>query len=843
MSNMADCIARAVDFGAVDRARGVAATNVYQQLYDRYRTTMPDAAAAAAATKDLKEATKAAKTRRYHAVLNQLQAMRRIQGLIEASPDPALAIRNLLEFSEGSGFTGESVETLTRAFNASIRADIKEVLDDVGLNVVGQSRDKARLGNVIRELHGDDTGDGRAKHLAAAIRKAQQRMRRLFNAHGGDIGDLADYGMPHAHDAGRIMRAGFDGWARAIEGRLAWHRIPDLTTGKPFAAAPGTVPPRAVTERFLRDVYDGIVTRGWDDRDPSMSVGGRAIYNQRADHRVLHFATGQDWIEYNKTFGSSDPFSAMIGGLNGLARDVALMRVLGPNPRTGLNFAIQVAQKRAAAGVLAARTPQETKAAAKLAERVVRTGKLAGAMLSHLNGSANIPDHAGWAAFFSGTRAVLTSAQLGSAVLSSTSDLATMQMAAQAVGMSGSHVIARSVQLMASQATRETAARMGYVANTLADAGGGASRYFGETFATGLPDRLASFTLRATGLTFLTDMRRMAFQMEFSGFMADNADRAFGQIDAPLRRIFQERGISPADWDLLRDPSVRFKADTGADFISPMYWLEAQTTMPRVEAEGLAMRLQMAIEEQLEYAMPTAKVEGRARLQGEAPPGSFLGELARSAMSYKSFALSLTMGQYRRYMAIPTPIGKAKYAASMSALLIVTGAMAVQLKELAKGNDPRPMTDGKFLMAALFQGGGLGIFGDFFWAETSRVGGGIAETIAGPVVGLGSDLIKPVASNITRAISGEDTLVGRDVAGLVRRYTPFASSGWPVRVAYSRLVADELQAFLDPEAEVLMRRRLRQQAKDYGTQPFVPSRGSGDSFRAPDLSNAFRSTP
>jgi hypothetical protein len=273
-----------------------------------------------------------------------------------------------------------------------------------------------------------------------------------------------------------------------------------------------------------------------------------------------------------------------------------------------------------------------------------------------------------------------------------------------------------------------------------------------------------------------------------------------------------------------------------------LWWLEHQTAVPRVEAEGLALRLQMAIQEQLEFAIPTANLEGRAMLQGQTAPGSFGGELLRSSASYKSFAMSLMLGQFRRYAALPTPWDKAKYATKMSVMMLSMGALAVQLKELAKGNDPRPMNEGKFVMAALFQGGGLGIFGDFFASETNRVGGGIGATLAGPVAGAIGDALGPVASNVTRAVNGQETLIGRDVANTVQRYTPFFSSAWYARTAYSRLVVDELASFLDPEADMIQRRRIKRLASAYGTQPFIPPRGSGDSLRAPDLSNAWRSS-
>lgn len=836
MTSMADCLQRAIDFGEIDRQRGIQMIREFDQLVTRYQSIMPTAQAKARAAADLKEANKAKTARRRHVVLNQLQAMSRIRNLVLTAKDPAAAIKSLIEYNPHAGMQGESVRYLTEAYVTGINGALRDVLQETGQNVFSKSRNVKLLENLIRELHNEATGDVAAKTLAKTVRDQQQRMRRAFNSYGGDIGDLADFGVTHSHDAGQLRLKGFDAWAERIHGLLAWDRIPDLSTGKPFAAA-GQVPPFSQVQTFLKDVYDGIITRGWDDRDPSLVLGGRALANQRAEHRVLHFKSGSAWLDYNREFGTSDPFSAMIGGLHGLARDVAALRVLGPNPRAGLNYAAQVAQK------LAADRGNPTRKnwlgqTVTMAEDVTMAGKTALAMLAHQDGTANIPHHVGWARFFGGVRSTLTSIQLGSAVVSSVTDAATISAAASTIGMSGRNVMSRSVQLMASQATRETAARMGYVAETLADSGATMARYFGQTFGTGLPERMSAFTLRATGLSFVTDMRKIAFQMEFAGHLADLADKPFAQIDANTRTMLARRGITAADWDMIRDPATRFRAPNGADFMTPYHWLETQTRLPRVEAEGLAMRWQMAIQEQVEMAIPTASLEGKALLQGTAPPGTFLGELARSSTSYKSFSLSLMLNQYRRFAEADSwGMNRWTYAAKLSGMLLVLGGLAIQLKELVKGNDPRPMDNGKFWMAALFQGGGLGIFGDFFNAETSRAGGGLAETLGGPVVGLAGEMIKPVASNLTRAINGESTMLGRDVAGLVRNNTPFATSAWYARTAYSRLVADNIQAFLDPEAELIFRRKVKKMAKDYGTQPFIPIRGTGQDFRLPDLTN------
>lgn len=825
MTNMADCIQRAIDARELHPVQGRAARSEFEQLRARYETTMPPAQAAASAAADLKEATRKAARSRQHKVLNELQAMRRLKQIIETADDPGRVLRDLIEGHTRDGFRGESVRGLTEAYVDSINAGLFEVLQKHGLNVAGSVRDRAGFLDVIRELHGQATGSTVAKQLAEAVRSQQRRMRQLFNAHGGDVGELADYGVAHAHSADMLMKHGFDKWAEDIAPLLDWHRITDLTTGKPFTSAAGGRPNQAAARRFLKDVYDGIVTSGWDDRAPSQMAGGTALYNRRADHRVLHFSDGDAWLTYNGKYGHSDPFSAMLSGLHGLARDVALMRVLGPNPKGGLEFAKQVAMKRA-----------ETLGDAKMARRVEAQGKLAKTMLAHVDGSASVPDNHAWAAFFSGIRAVLSSIQLGSAVLSSVTDAATLAVAARAIGMNPLNVATRTMMLSMDGLSRAQAARLGYVAQTLGEAGGGSARYFGDLLGTGIPSRLSGFTMRASGLTFITDMRRIAFQMETSAHLAEMADRPFDQIDESLRRMLDKRGITAADWDHLRHPDARFREPGGADFISAQWFLEHQTTMTRMEAEGLAMRLQMAIREELEYAIPSMSIEGRARVQGESRGGSLGGEFLRSTFGYKGYPASLMLAQYRRLLQQPTPMAKVLYATSISVSLLLLGGVAIQLKELAKGNDPRPMDDPKFWFAALIQGGGLGIFGDFFAATTSRTGGGLGETLAGPMVGLAGDLGRLALEPIAAQADGRNLNWGRAASRFVRQNTPVASSLWYGRLAYDRFVSDQLQAFLDPEAQKDWRRRERQRAKDYGNRSFW-HQGDLVPDRAPDLTN------
>ncbi|MBR9766041.1 MAG: hypothetical protein GYB53_21620 [Rhodobacteraceae bacterium] len=824
MANIHDCLQRAVDAGDLDKTRAEDAGTQFEQLLARYETTMPRHAAEAAAAADLKEATRQARRSRHHKVVNQLQAQRRLHDLITTSKDPARALINLLEWSEGSGFQGESVQSWANALVRDVNAELNEVLRATGRNMIGNSRDPVRLRKIIQELHLEDSGDPGAKAMAEAVRKVQNRLRRMFNAHGGDIRELADFGVSHSHDVAALRRVGFDEWAEYIMPLLDWSRIRNHGTGKPFAAAGGT-PRRADANAFLSQIYEGIVTRGWNDKDPSMTVGGKALYNTRAEHRELHFRDGSAWMDYNARFGTSDPFTAMIGGLHGMARDIAQMRVLGPNPKMGLEYAIQVAKRRAALAK-----------DATLEQKMNKAGGKAQTMLAHFSGSVNNTDHEVAARFLSNTRKVLTSIQLGAATLSAVTDIVTIRMGARASGLNPNNVMMTSLKMLTSSRQREVAAQLGYVADTLAEAGSSAVRFTGDVIAGEFAERVSGFTMRASGLAFWTDMNRNAFRMEFSAYLAQNADRAYDQIDEPLRKAFEARGITMSDWDLLRAPAGLYTARNGAKFLSPQYWRHNQKRLSPSIAEGLSLRLNMLIEEHMEIAIPSASLEGRAFWLGNSTPGTFGGELLRSSLMYKSFPLSFMLGQYRRFLVQPTPWNRLTYAAKMGLGVTLMGGMAIQLKELAKGNDPRPMDEAKFWGGAIMQGGGLGIFGDFFAATESRVGGGIAETLAGPVVSFGGDVAGLVGNPIHRAINGDSFLLGRDVANFVGYNTPVFSSLWYARLAYGRAVADQLRIFLDPEAERLMRQQERRQQRDFGTGSWW-HRGQLRPERGPDFSN------
>ena len=830
MSRLDACIQIAIDSGDVDAELGRRAQDEYRAKVQRHLDQgqpqhVAETMAADEAVESIIQRTKSSR----HATLSQMAVMARNEARYARAhvDDPDLILKDI-----------EHVQSEARYLERDFLSGIHDALARFRTNVLGQVQQRALLKEVVRELHGEASGNATAKAVADGILTQYERARAWGNALGKDVGKLDDWGIRHTHHARKIQQAGYDAWfARLYDGRqLDWSRIEDLDTGKPFAVAPGARPLRADADRFLRKVYEGIISNGWDDRAPSMVIVGRSMATKGSEARVLHFVNADAWMDYNDAFGAANPFEAIIGHFRSSARDIALMRQFGPNPRMGLEHATQVIER-----AMATERGLPPPKLRQLADLNGAKAKKAKVMMSVLTGEANVPHSAFWASFLAGARNLLTAAQLGGAPLSTPTDWVSTRLAAKAIGLNPNSATAAMLRQLTGGFSERQAKDMGFIFDTWFDAGASQARFMGDIWAPELTSRITNAVLRANGLSFLTDRSRVAVAAAFGSDLADLADKSFDQLPINLRNFMSSRRVGAREWDALRDPSVIYVDPTGGRHVNA-HWFRAHTALPAHEAEDIAMIWGALVQDHMEMAIPSSSLRGRASWLGDAKPGTIIGELGRSSVMYKSYSLSVLFGQMRRIAELDGGLAtKAGYAASYAAFMTLAGALAVQLKEIAKGRDPRPMDDQKFWWAALAQGGGVGIFGDFFSASTSRAGGGIYETLGGPVVGAASDIGRAVASNIQRAGAGKDILLGRDLANLGRRYNP-AATFWPTRLALDRIVWDKLQLLLDPEAPDLMRQAERRLAKDYGTQSWW-RRGAMAPDRGPDLGNIVGAQP
>lgn len=814
--SLADCIRRAIAGGELDRSRGEEAARTYERMEQdaKQRGSLGDSERVAQAD-TMKALRIAAAERERRAVLGVrvAQELDRNMAAYKGGKDPSAFMLALMEEPGGAAFSTVSGRHL--AIRGRAHGNIDGILATFSRDLAGRTRNKATLRDVVGELFGVNTGNKAAAEFAKSWTDTAEWLRLRFNAAGGHIGKLESWGLPQSHDTLAVRRAPYQEWRDFIMPLLDPAKMIDYETGRALS-------PQAL-EAALRQVHDTIRSDGFNKLVPSGGPGGRALANRHAEHRFLIFRGPDEWMNYQARFGRGDPFSAMMGHIDRMSRDIALMEVLGPNPAATMRWLSQTAEKSAVEKDVATGLATD-----KGQDRARSNIKAAEDAFNWLTGASSAPINGQIARTFAGLRSFLTSMQLGAASLSAISDLGFQRAAARFNGLPQARTVGNLLKLLTpgNVDDRRLAMRLGLVAEHASSTMLAAARYTGEVATANVAARLSDFVLRASGLSPWTQAGRWAFGMNFLGTLADEAGKTFDALDPHLAKALDRYGIGAAGWDAIRT-TTPYEFD-GARFLRPED-IAARADMPFAEADRLATRVLEMVQGETEFAVPSASVRGRSAFIGAGQPGTVHGELLRSLFMYKNFSVTLAMTHIARGVGAGSAVGTAGYLGSLVISTTILGALALQLKEIAKGRQPRPMDTPAFWGAAMLQGGGLGIFGDFLGSSTSRFGGGLAETVAGPVVGAVSDVLKATVGNVAEAIQGKDTNAASELVGLARRYTP-GGSLWYLRLAYERGLLDQLQLWADPDAQQNFRRVERRYQNEYNQQywwapgKMVPSR-------------------
>lgn len=761
----------------------------------------------------------------------------------------------LKEIVDGNGgLTGSAIPSVKGRYQAimgSFEAKLADLIEAAESATGLPIRGRAVLDNVVREAFGEETGDAAAKVLAKAWGETAEHARKVYNAAGGSIGKLERWGLPQSHDHLAMRAVGRDAWVETVTPALDPARMLDHVTGQPMR-------PKRL-RAVLGEVYDTILTMGAVDRQPGEGLGKGMLAHRRAEARFLVFKDADSWLGYQKAFGRSDPYSAMMRHLDGMAKDSARMQVLGPNPDHQFDWMARFAEREtrveqlggaAKEGVL--NTSGRIKSAREMYRQLV--GDIAGPF-----GSENVAADVG-----SATRAALSAMQLGSAVVNDVTSNPVFAAQTRAfAGLMGRRDFRAWFDYLRSNETRASSRRTGLIFERTADRHQAAiqrvlrSQTVGGKIVNGanaLARLMPSWINQASFLEVNRGAQRWAFQAEFMGAIADRAEKNLvdmgkgSEAERNFAKILKARGVTLADWD-----KIRATPANSDGFVTPLAVGEAH-------GDELGWRLAEAIERETRNAVPEPALWAQAQLIHGTDPGTVVGEITRSAAQYRSFTVTQTYfwsqefalrgfqaGQAAGKAGMPWQLQVAMMAAPMLIATTLGGAAAVWLKDIAKGNDPRSLWDHddpeearkramRFAGMAMTQGGGQGILGDFLSSVEARNGKGAAATAFGPQLGFLSDTWNLTVGNASEALSGEDTKAGKETARYLARYSPLSSLWW-TRAAWDRAVTDQLQKLVDPDAEKDFRRTARRLERELGQQQWWPE-GQALPERAPALQAA-----
>ena len=707
----------------------------------------------------------------------------------------------LLTKDSAFGAPYRNVEYTARSYSKRFHTDLSGLLNRFQKKGLGFFDDEANLNKLIRAIYGEATDDVEINQFAKDWLKLVDRTVDLKNKFGASISKNEDFLLPQRHDPSAILKLAKDRndakriWIDRIRDKLDYTKMLDdqgrqLTQLEIFGTQD--------EDGLLGNVFESIVTGGLNKVGPleAPRTMGRKLSRKGSDQRVLYFKDAESWIEYQNDFGRGDIFGTLVDFIESSANDIALLELMGPNPETTWRVFLAQAQK---SGIKFGQT-----------RRLQDTW-------NNVSGKVNEGNPMAFGNMFQAVRNLDQAALLGKAFISAVSDIGFQTITSQYNKLPTFRILGKTLQtLTAPGEDLRIAAQIGLGADAWITMAHSSNR-FGETYGIGFTSKLANAVMKASLLEPWTNGNRRAFGMEFSGALARSFDTEWEALDAGFRSMMERNGIVKREWDQFRSTEVlEYEGAVFANF-------NADESL-KFQSMGL---------QETDIAVPTPDARVRSVLNMGQQRGTIEGEFWRSFFAIKSFPITIAMTHMTRGWYAGSQASRAKYLGSLLVTTTALGAIALQAKDIVAGRDPRALNkdggmipDKDFLTAARLQGGGLGIFGDFVFADTSRFGKGFFETLAGPSFDTADRFVRFTKGTVRSVISDEEYNILGEGAKIIDRYTP---SIWQTQL-FEQAFFQSLQEMVDPEADNKLRRLMRSREKEYnqgfwwGADKFSPDR-------------------
>lgn len=706
--------------------------------------------------------------------------------------------------------TAARARALNDSWNGAMIADLEQAKVLTQLNSMKAGSElEFEVGRVIESLNSknpkklDVSADALA--IGKIIQKYQEVQLNRKNQAGAYIRKRDGFIGSQHHDPRKIIRqgGGKDGvkWKSDHMENVDWDamRIP--------------VDKRA---NFLDEVHP-FLRRGEklpdDITDFDYSFLGGNIAKRLSQHRVIIYKNSDSALKMNTLYGRGTLKEMVMADTIQAARSVALLDTLGSNPQAMVDRVKARLSKEYAGQDVKLDKIQETK------QQLVSTQ----ALLAEVTGDINIGSHTGLAVWSSNIRALKTLAALGRVILSVLPDVALNASNriyhGRSLTQAWGDALSAPFKGMQKGEQRRVSQLLGVGINGQI---GDMSRGFGA------PDQLDGKMSRTMALFFKlnflsgwTDANQRGVTMMLSHDLGVHASKSFDKLDEPFRRMLTIYDIDARKWEIARQ-SVE-TLDDGNAYLMPGGVADVRGSafngMSKAQQDKIRTETQESLFTLLTNEATIGVVEPGARemamMRRGYAAGSEMGQALRFMAQFKGFGISVlsrtmgrqTFGTGSKTLREALTRGNGANLGLVNAIVgsTVLGYVAMQMKEITKGREPREGFGMDVIFAAMAQGGGAGIYGDFLFGEYNRLGGGALGTIAGPVIGSGADLL----GLITKLHSDDPDIRGNAIR-LVKGYVPFANLLY-LKDAFDYLIWYQLQETINPGYLARNERRIKTQ--------------------------------
>lgn len=678
---------------------------------------------------------------------------------------------------------------------------------------------------VVFEAFGRPTGNAEAAAGARLWAQVIEELRQRFNRAGGDVGRLDYAYFPQSHDMVKVNRAGVDAWVDAV--------LPKLDRSR-YVDEDGIRQSDDQVREFLRAAWNTIASDGLNKLEPGKIPQGVSalVANRGSEHRSIHFAGPEGYLEYMAEFGRGSLFDSMLGHIRYMATNIGIVERWGPNAESTFNLLHDTALKSGATDMLRMRnwwvsTREVWDSLTGQASSIYQGGERYARAAERWQALRN------WQVF----------AKLQGTLLSAISDLPTYFLT---TGFNRLPLFDSTRNLLAAFTDADAKAmsrRMGLVSESLAyDVGQWGANMLRDNWT----GRVANLTMKISLLNAWTDAMRRAGGMSMMGALAKLQPTAWNALDEGDRVRLTGQGVDEQTWAVWQLSKL---ADWDG---SPMLTPEAVRALPdavlapfgdpaRVRDQAVTKLVGLLVDES-EYASIAPDIFTRARVDSFGQRGLPKGEIARTMLQFKSFPMAMVSRHWSRaidsWQQSDGTAAKVQYVAGLAVGMTVFGGLTLLLKDIAAGRDPREVDTLKFWGAAAMSGGGFSFMGDAMYgmlsggrgidgqSSTAQAGG----AILGPLAGTALDFADLTIRNAGQAMRGEDADFGAEAFRFVRGNTPFVNL-WYTRTVLDRALLHDIQETLNPGYLSRMKQRARQ---DWG-QEFYWQPGEMQPDRAPDF--------
>lgn len=675
--------------------------------------------------------------------------------------------------------------------------------------------DSNLMKDVARERFGEDTGNSTAKQIASELGKMYDDLRNRFNAAGGNIGDLGDdFGFNTIWHSDKLKDAGVQQWLDDALKNIDRSKYVDVD-GNPLT--------NDQIKEMISYSFESITTDGLNKLNVGeMHQGGGKVTNRMSQSRVLHWKNADAWLEMQQKYGAL-PFVDLIDShIDTMAKNIALVEKFGSNPNRAFELLAQEAKRiDDASGIKTNVLTDGIRRATTMYD------VFANREMNHGSEALN--------AFGVAYRAWNVSTLLGSALLSSLSDIAPMIKLARMHNLSVAKLMGNLIKELnpLNPKDREISFSMGIAVDEITSSLGRfaaedlTSVYDRASQVARISNTAASTIMRASLLNAWTRATKAAWSKTLMNKYADlPKNKKWAQLDSDDQGFLKSVGLDERTWEVIglaepmKDGSGNPLMTTQSILNIPDDQLKHLGDPVEVKNQAVKKYFSHVLDEQ-GMAIIEAGLRERTKLYGKTHGGSLVGFMARGMMQFKSFPVTFLMRHGTRALRdgalSSTPF---TYMIPLAMGMGAMGALSLQLGEIASGNNPLPMWDEEdpdvalgFMTKSMMKGGGLTLLGDIVVAGADTSGRDGRDFLLGP---MGGDMVK--LAQLTSGTANQ-MLNGKDVTNKTNQIYMLAKSKipgqnlWYTKTAMNRLMFDDIQNMIAPDYQEKYKRKMQKQGR------------------------------